>query len=426
MLDTILSLLRRADVAAWEVEDVMSDGWEFYFIRHALDQNRAKHVEHIGVKVFQLSDDGETMGFASCEIPPTASEAEAGTLIDSLAYRASLVKNRPYTLHKPKPEAGFHQTPVNLEAAAAAFLRTMRDVPETPGEDINSYEIFVSSKKRRFLNSEGIDIEEVYPDSMIEVVVNARTAGREIELYRNFKSGTCDEAGLRRDLLRAMQTGRDRLAARPTPALGKADVLFSTADAREIYSYFADRLDTSFVYRKMSDWEIGQSICDSFQGDRPSLSALRELPNSSANRLYDREGAPVRDVLLLENGIARNYLGSRMFSSYLGLEDAFIPTNYLVSGGSRGEAELRRNPLLEVVEFSDFQVDAVTGDLFGEIRLAYLSDGEKSVPVTGGSVSGSMLELVGNMLLSSETVQYDNWKIPSVTLLKGVTVTGIT
>ena len=425
MLDRILSHLRRSAVAAWEVEDIITDGWEFYFIRHALDQNRVKHVEHISVKVFQLADDGETMGFASCEIPPTASESEAEALIDSLAYRSSLVKNRPFTLHKPKPAIACSSSPVDLEKTAEAFLRTMRNLPETPEEDINSYEIFVSSKKRRFINSEGIDVEEVYPDSMIEAVVNARASGHEIELYRNYKSGTCDEAALRRDLLRAMQTGRDRLAAEPTPALGKADVLFSTADACEIYSYFADRLNAAFVYRKMSDWEIGQSICPSFRGDRLSLSAVRELPNSSANRLYDSEGAPIRDVPLLENGVARHYLGSRMFSFYLGLEDSFIPTNFTVSGGTEKEAELRRGPFLEVVEFSDFQVDAVTGDLFGEIRLGYWNDGEKTVPVTGGSISGSMLSLVENMRLSSETVQYNNWSVPSATLLKGVSVTGI-
>ena len=425
MLDTILSFLRRSTVAAWEVEDVITDGWEFYFIRHALDQNRVKHVEHISVKVFHLSDDGETMGFASCEIPPTASEEDAEALINSLAYRASLVKNKPFTLHKPDLAAGSSCPSINLENAAGAFLRTMRDVPETLEEDINSYEIFVSSRKRRFLNSEGIDIEEVYPDSMVEVVVNARRSGREIELYRNFKSGTCDEVSLRRDLLRAMQTGRDRLVAEPTPALGKADVLFSTADSREIYSYFVDRLNTAFVYRKMSDWQLGQSICPSFGGDRLSISAVRELPNSSANRIYDTEGVMIHDVLLLENGVARHYIGNRMFSSYLGLEDTFVPTNFAVSGGTWSEAELRHGPLLEVVEFSDFQVDAVTGDIFGEIRLAYWNDGEKTVPVTGGSISGSMLTLVGNMFLSTETVQYNNWVVPSATLLKGVTVTGI-
>ena len=425
MRETVLSLLRASGVSAWEVSDVTTDGWEFYFIRHALDQNRAKHVEHIRVKVYQRSENGTSLGFAACEIPPTATESEAKELIDALKYRASLVKNRPYTLHAPKAAEPAEEQTIDVADISRTFLEAMRDLPETPGEDINSYEIFVSEKHRRFVNSEGVDVSETYPDSMIEVVVNARDEKREIELYRSFSSGTCDAAALKRDLLRAMQTGRDRLRALPTPPLGRADVLFTTADACEIYSCFAQRLDAELIYRGISTWKAGESICRAFVGDAPTLRAVRTLANSSANRRYDAEGAPIRDVVMMEKGVVRRNLGSRMFSSYLGLEDSFIPTNFTVSGGSRSEKELRSGPYLEVVEFSDFQVDAVTGDLFGEIRLAYLHEGEKTIPVTGGSVSGNLLHLSENMLLSRETVQYDNWSIPSATLIRGVTVTGI-
>ena len=73
MLDTVVSLLRSADVYAWEVSDVLTDAWEFYMIRHALDQNRVRHVEHLTVKVYRLSEDGETMGSASSQILPTGS-----------------------------------------------------------------------------------------------------------------------------------------------------------------------------------------------------------------------------------------------------------------------------------------------------------------------------------------------------------------
>ena len=107
------------------------------------------------------------------------------------------------------------------------------------------------------------------------------------------------------------------------------------------------------------------------------------------------------------------------------MEDSFIPSNFAVSGGKYNEKELRSGQYLELVEFSDFQVDSMTGDLYGEIRLGYWHDGNSVIPVSGGSVSGSMLELTGNMFLSRETHQYYNWQIPAATLLKRVTVTGI-
>ncbi len=423
MLENIVALLKQSGVHAWELNDVQTRGWEFYFIRHALDQHRVKNVEHVHVRVYQLIEDGQFMGSASAELPITATEAEAEKLIADLAYRATLVKNRPYPLNPPR-EGVPMDAPVDVAAIAEDFIRSMRALPETEGEDINSYEIFVSDKTRRFLNSEGVDFTERYPDSMIEVVVNARKDGHEIELYRNFTSGTCDGEGLKRDLAKAMAYGRDRLRALPTPKLEKADVLFSGSDACSIYKYFSDRCDAGMIFRRMSDWTPGKPIAEEVRGDKVSVFARRELKNSSRNRGFDAEGAPIRDAVRLREDVPEEILGGRMFSSYMGLENSFIPSNIEVTGGTADEEELRRGPYLEAVEFSDFQVDSLTGDIFGEIRLAYWHDGETVTPVSGGSVSGSMMDFVKDMRMSREQTQYDNMRIPALTLLKNVTVTG--
>ena len=423
MLEQIISLLKESGVHAWELSDVQNRGWEFYFIRHALDQNRAKNVEHIQIKVYQLIEDGKFMGSASAELPPTATAEEAKKLISDLAYRATLVKNRPYPLNPPR--AGQPMLDASDTAAIAEdFIRTMRSLPETENEDVNSYEIFVSDKIRRFLNSEGVDITERYPDSMIEVVVNARRDGHEIELYRNFTSGSCDSEALKRDLGKAMAYGRDRLVTRPTPNLEKADVLFSGSDACSIYEYFVDRCNAAMIFRKLSDWTVGQPIAEDIRGDRVNVYARRTLPNSSRNRGFDAEGAPIRDTALLEQSVPKEILGGRMFASYMGLENSFNPTNIEVSGGTKTEEELRRGSYLEAVEFSDFQVDAMTGDIFGEIRLGYWHDGDTVTPVSGGSVSGSMLDFVKDFSMSVDQAQYDSMRIPALTLLKNVTVTG--
>ena len=417
MLDTIINSLKSSGVYGWEVSDVKKNGWEFYFIRHELDQHRAKNVEHINVKVYQLTDEGDSIGFASSEIAPTASEQEIEKLVSDLSYRATLVKNRPFTLTPPAADQVSDGKASDIADISADFIRTMSELPETEGEDINSYEIFVSDVSRRLITSTGIDSTEHYPSSMIEVIVNARREGHEIELYRCYDSGTCDAAGLKRDLQKTMNYGRDRLIAGPTPINGKSDVLFSGSDACQIYRYFSERMNAALVYRQMSDYEIGKPICDEFSGDRVTVKAVQELENSSENHSFDGEGAVIRDTVLIEDGVAKNFVGGRMFSCYLGLKNSFSPTNIEVTGGTRTEQELRSGQYLEVVEFSDFQVDEITGDIFGEIRLASI--------MIAKTISGSMNDFVGSLLMSKESRQYNSMKIPALTLLRNVTVTGV-
>ena len=426
MENFILDLLRSSGADGWTVSDEHRRGWEFYFIRHALDQNRARDAEHIELTVYKrFSEDGQDfLGSASAEIAPSASPAEAKGLIAQLLNEAKLIRNPLYSLNEPRGEAAPKGETPDLRAISGDFLRAMRSVEESAEADVNSYEIFADSVERRFISSTGIDVTEIYPASMAEVVVNARRAGHEIELYRMYNSGSCDAAGLKANVEETLRFGRDKLHASKTPALGKCDIVFSTDDAREIYGYFIDRMSTNMIFQGMSDCEVGKRVCPDGGGDAVTVRALQTLENSSHNGAYDREGAPVRDMTIIENGVAKNLYGSRMFSQYLGLEDSFIPGNFAVEGGSAPAAELRQGKYLEIVEFSDFQVDPSNGDIAGEIRLGYLHDGDAVTIVEGGSVSGTMRELAGTMRFSKEQKQYNNYLIPAVTRLQGANITG--
>ncbi len=138
MLEQLFDILKASGVYGWEVADERTEGWEFYFIRHALDQNRAKNVEHITVKVYQRIGE-DAIGAAAGELPPTATAAEAKKLVDSLAYQATLAPNRIYTLHRPAAAhtAPRADAPVDIPAMAKDFLTTMASIPETAGEDLS-------------------------------------------------------------------------------------------------------------------------------------------------------------------------------------------------------------------------------------------------------------------------------------------------
>jgi PmbA protein len=426
MENFILDLLRASGADGWTVADERRRGWEFYFIRHALDQNRVRDVEHIMLTVYKRFSEGgqEFLGSASAGISPTASRAEAEKLIAQLLSEAALIRNPIYKLNEPRGEAAPIAEEPDLRAISGDFLRAMRSVEESADADINSYEIFADCVERRFISSTGIDVTDVYPASMTEVVVNARRESHEIELYRMYRSGSCDAAAMKANVEETLRIGRDKLRAVKTPALGKCDVVFSTADAIQIYDYFIDRMDAGMVFQGISDWKCGERVAPDEGGDAVTVRALRTLENSSYNCPFDGEGAPRRDLTIIEDGVAKSYYGRRMFAQYLGLEDSFDPGNFAVDGGRESAAALRTGRYLEIVEFSDFQVEASDGEIAGEIRLGYLHDGDTVTVVEGGSVSGTMREFAATMRLSKERRQYNNYLIPAVTRLRGVTVTG--
>ena len=428
-IERMIALIGETGADAWEITDTTENGWEFYFIQRRLDQNRAKLTRSIYVKLYKKSEDGKFLGSASGEIAPTAADDEVRRKLSGLLYSASFVRNPFYTLNPPVAAEGTsEEAAVDPADLSKAFLTAMRGLPETENEDINSWELFVSAVSRRYMNSRGVDVTETSPRCMLEAVVNARREGHEIELYRLYTMGGCDRDALRADLTDAMRYGRDRLIARKTPNLGKADVVFSTDAALEIYNWFIMRMDATLKARGMSDWETDQNVMGEGNGDRITVKTVRYLPNSTRNALYDAEGAPVSEVTVIDSGIARRFLGCRQFSQYLGLDVSFIPGNYSVTGGTHTADEIRSGSFLEVVEFSDFQVNPVTGDIAGEIRLGYLHDGETVTPVCGGSVTGNMRFASGDMLMSKAQRQYDTRHdsrlIPALTRLNGLSVTG--
>ena len=436
MFGTIRNRLEALHPEAWELTEVMEERWEFYFIRHRLDQNRAVSVREYEVRIYMAGDDGRSIGSASDVISPTASEEEIGQTLEKLCFEAGLVKNPYYTVTDVQPDLSDFPA-ASAEAASAAgirdtaerYIHTLAEIRESGGRSINSYEIFVSGIHKRMCNSNGVCIEFAYPSSEIEVVINASEGKHEIELHRIYDAGTCDPEKLRSDIEKVMQYGTDRLHAVPTPAIGRGSVLLSTADSAAVYNYFADKMTADLVYRKLSDFRPGQPVSGEMQGDRLTLEALSFLPGSSMNVPVDREGNAVFDRYLIRDGIAEQYCGSRQFSQYLGLEKSSMITNLRASGGSLPESALRdtgtEGDYLEIVEFSDFQVDSFSGDIAGEIRLGYLHRGSDVTIVTGGSISGSMHEAVKTMRFSRETVQYDSRIVPSVTLLKGMRITGV-
>ena len=75
MLTRIQEKLKALGCTVWALSENVTRGWEFYFIRRALDQNRVTEVRTVGVTLYRPLEDG-FLGSASGELSPTVSVAE--------------------------------------------------------------------------------------------------------------------------------------------------------------------------------------------------------------------------------------------------------------------------------------------------------------------------------------------------------------
>ena len=134
----------------------------------------------------------------------------------------------------------------------------------------------------------------------------------------------------------------------------------------------------------------------------------------------------MKDRVLVQEGRLQLIPGSCRFAYYLNLEPTGNYDSFQAPAGEVPLEKMREAPYLEIVNFSDFQMDSFSGHFGGEIRLAFLCDGEKRIPVTGGSINGSILDAQQNFVFSKETQVEQNFEGPAAVCLEGVNVAGST
>ena len=114
--------------------------------------------------------------------------------------------------------------------------------------------------------------------------------------------------------------------------------------------------------------------------------------------------------------------GSHRFASYLGEQTTGALPCLRVEGGVKRAEQLREGRYLECVYMSGLQVDLFNDYIGGEVRLAYLCDGEVRVPVTGISVSARLSDVLSRMHLSSECETVGGYRGPTLGRFDGFTV----
>jgi PmbA protein len=178
-------------------------------------------------------------------------------------------------------------------------------------------------------------------------------------------------------------------------------------------------------FSQLSKWEIGQSIFrGEVTGDPLTVWATRQLPYGTQSNCFDDEGLPAQRVLLVENNHLKAFTASQRYADYLSLPPTGAFGNVELPPGRTAQSDLLSEPHVEIVSFSWFNPDAITGDFSTEIRLGYVVDGAGRRPFRGGLLIGNVLDALAQVRWSSETEFIGNYLGPAAARFEQLTVAG--
>ena len=420
MIERIQNVLKKCGISLWRINETTEETAELFFVRKQLDTRRIKDVRKYDVTVFRDVEDKR--GFTSVKLIASMEDEQLEEELKGAYYAAQFAANPMYELTDPVKAPLVKKTGELAEAPLAQSAGKMAKALFAPDthEDafVNSAEVFVLRYRKRILSSEGTDVS--YTNAVVkgEFVVQCREP-EDVEIHNRFVYDELEEKALSEKVSEALTLVRDRARAQKILTSGKYDLVLSGDAVGEVLSYYQSRSAAHSVYARYSTWQRGEDV----QGE--DVSGERLHVTLCALEPYSEEGTPMEDLPLLEDGRLQAYHGYNRFCRYLGVKPTGGYQKLACANGTAPFGELKKSPCLWAVTFSDFQMNAMSGHFGGEIRLAYLIDGDTVTPVTGGSVNGSILEAQRDLTFSTEryaTARYDG---PYAVRLTGVSIAGV-
>jgi len=428
----IIEALKKLEIKEYIINEKVTETAELFFVKKSLDVRRMKDSHLYQVTLYREFMQGEKKckGNAVATVYPGMGAEELEKTLETAYLAASFVANAWYELPDCKNEPAPEYQPAEKlsKASMEESCRIMTEAlfAEDTGEAedepfINSAELFIVSERVRIITSAGADLSYAKKKVNGEFVVQCK-APQDVESYKDFEYKDLMADELRKKVKRTLEYTKARAQATLAPAAGKYNVIISGGYMRTLFDYYLDRSSAFYVYAGYSSFKTGNNIQftkenESYEGDPISLTLKADLP-------YSSEAIPMKDRVLMDKGELKTIYGNARFSYYLGTEPTGNYSDISVEAGSLSMDEMKKEPYLHVVNFSDFQMDSLTGHFGGEIRLAFLYDGEKEIPVTGGSINGSIFDVQGNMRLSCEMQEENGYSGPFAVYMKGVNVAG--
>ena len=372
------------------------------------------YVDHEGFK-----------GDSKFYVYASTTERELADLIEKAVEKASLLNNKMYLL--PSEETGEYTVDTNFSdyslpelaqgIGESVFAANTRD-----HADLNSVEVFVNRYTETVVNSRGICKTQTRYTAMVEAIPTYNGEKESVELYQQYNFSSFDPEEVKKEIAEKLEEVIARASAVKPDFVMDCKVILNKQELSQLFETIAWDLHFSTVYDQGNLFHKGDLIQENPTGDKITITMAGSLPGNIRSACFDSDGMTLIPTKIIEEGKAVAYFGDNRFGQYL----EAVPTGNLrcmqVASGTACEHCFAAAPCLEVLSMSGLQVDLFNDYIGGEIRLAIYRDGQKSIPVTGISITGSVKQILSSIRLSSELSTCDGYTGPAKAILENMRI----
>ncbi|MCL2571281.1 MAG: metallopeptidase TldD-related protein [Defluviitaleaceae bacterium] len=432
MLELLLKTLKTFDNVEYLIQETKTHKVEGYNIKKQSEMSRevASTLISLTLYVTFAEEKKKYRGSYNVNIHPGTSQEELKEIISQGIYAAGFVKNAYYPLVSPTPSKPVSTKTIDTTKALADLQAVFHACDTNPVGHLSFSEFFITRSDIRRINSNGVDVTYTTYQVFVETAVHwPSPSGKEIEIYEayRFSLDNVDTASdyLQNRIQELFTVAEKKAIAKPTPSVEDINILLSGECLSTFFSYYKDCANARMIYQELSTFKEGTRVQGADNSDLLTLTLEPLMEGSAYSRPYDEHGQPLEDHIVIKDGKLLKYWGDTRFSSYLDITPTGNIHNIHITGGTATDADLRKGPYLELVSFSDFQANAITGDFGSEIRLGFYFDGNNITPVTGGSISGNMNKIQDGLKMSAQTRQYNSYLGPATVCIKGASISGV-
>jgi predicted Zn-dependent protease len=358
-------------------------------------------------------------------------EEDINKKIDENVFAAKFALN-PFFEIPSKQDVEIEESKSNLKDRD--FKDIIKDVKEAVFEADNyedgylsATEIFLYKIDTRIVNSKGIDVSYTSYKGNIETIPSWDKKDEEVEVYEMIRFGTFNRKELTKQVKTALELAKARSRAKKLNAkkvVPGVNVIIQDEEVYQVFRSIASDLNYSSKYQKLNLTNLGESVQgENVTGDKLNLKLVPIYDGAIKSSAVDFDGVVLKEVSLIEEGIAKANYGSYRFGYYLGVDEPTgeVPV-IVVKEGSKSFDEMKKTPYIRCVKFSNMQLDPYSGLFGGEVRLGFYFDGKKEIPVTGFSIAGNFNDVKASAVYSKETVTLPAYHGPKYLEIKNLDI----